>query len=124
MRPRRSFTAALAGFGVVAGRWRGGALDVNGRTLAGELDADLADGDAAAGIVAPRDVAAAPATGSDPGVELSAVSVQAGVVRLDTVIGLAAELAMEEAIGLGGGALPQAGQRYLLIPQRMRIVGV
>ena len=91
--------------------------------LTGDLDADLADGDAAAGIVAPRDVTATRATASDSGVELSAVSVRAGVVRLDTGIGLSAELSMDEAIDLGDGGLPRAGQRYVLTPQRMRIVG-
>ncbi|MCF8571769.1 ATP-binding cassette domain-containing protein [Gordonia sp. HY002] len=143
VRPRGTFTAALAGFDVVRGRWRAGGLgktgglEVENALLSGVSDGDLHggnlhggdlhDGDRAIGIVAPRDVvleAASADHGLDGGADvLTSVSVQAGVVRVGIGSGLHAELPIDEALRVGDGSLPRTGDRYRLTPRRMRVVG-
>ncbi|MCF8610387.1 ATP-binding cassette domain-containing protein [Gordonia sp. HY285] len=124
VRPRRAFTAALAGFDVVRGRWIGGRLDTGEALLNGTPEDGLCDGDPAVGIVAPRDVAIEALT-VDTGMSsvLTSVSVQAGVVRVETGSGLHAELSVDDALRAGGGSLPRAGERYTLTPTGMRVVG-
>ncbi|MCF8603925.1 ATP-binding cassette domain-containing protein [Gordonia sp. HY442] len=134
VRPRGSFTAALAGFDVVRGRWRAGGLgemgglQVENALLSGVPDGDLHDGDLhdgdwAIGIVAPRDVVLEAASADDGADVLTSVSVQAGVVRVGIGSGLHAELPIGEALRVGDGSLPRTGDRYRLIPQGMRVVG-
>ncbi len=127
-RPRRAFTAALAGFGVLRGRWTGTALDVGAARLAGTPDqvgeTHLVDGAAAIGIVAPRDIDLMPFRGG-PGrlpVEVTSVSVQADVVRLETDAGVPIEQTLPEARVLGDGVLPAVGDRFDAVPRTMRVV--
>ncbi len=123
MRPRREFTALLAGFGVLRGRWSGSTLDVGGVELPGEPDG-VVPGQAAVGIVAPRDVAVSAPRGR-AGVLAAAVtgvSVQAGVVRLDSSAGITAELSVDAARALGGGRLPSLGDSFDFAPHGLRAV--
>lgn len=121
-RPRHPFTAALAGFSVVRGRWSGGALVVGSERLGGTPGGGLGEGQAAIGILDP----AALRVSADPGqfpVVLSTVSTRAGVVRLEDASGLAAELSFTDARRLAGGRLPAPGDRlwFTPTPERMRI---
>ncbi|WOC13925.1 sulfate/molybdate ABC transporter ATP-binding protein [Gordonia sp. MP11Mi] len=124
VRPKRAFTAALAGFDVVRGRWIGGRLDTGEAVLHGAPENGLRDGDPAVGVVAPRDVAVEKGSGdSGASSALTSVSVRAGVVRLETGSGLHAELPVDDALRVGDGSLPRVGDRYRLIPRGMRVVG-
>lgn len=125
-RPRHPFTAALAGFSVVRGRWCGGALVVGSQRLSGTpgggLGAEPGEGQAAIGILDPT----ALRVSADPGqfaVVLSAVSTRAGAVRLEDASGLAAELSFTDARRLAGGRLPAPGDRLWFTPtsEQMRI---
>jgi molybdate transport system ATP-binding protein len=120
-RPRHPFTAALAGFCVVSGTWRGGSLVVSGIPLAGTSDVPLAPGAPAFGIVAPRDVVAS-ATRGRLRTTLRSVSAHAGSVRLESTIGLTAELPLEDALALRLHGMPEAGDELWLTPQGMRVV--
>ncbi|MDR2281516.1 MAG: ATP-binding cassette domain-containing protein [Gordonia sp. (in: high G+C Gram-positive bacteria)] len=123
MRPRREFTALLAGFGVLRGRWTGSALSVRGAELPGEADQVFAGRDAV-GIVAPRDLVVSTRSGR-PGAltaVVTGVSVQAGVVRLDTDAGITAELTVDVARTLGDGAFPSPGDSFDFAPRGLRVV--
>ncbi|QPZ37521.1 sulfate/molybdate ABC transporter ATP-binding protein [Paramicrobacterium chengjingii] len=116
--PRHPFTAALAGYAVVRGIWRSGAIWLGERMLKGTAVEPLADGQAAIGIVAPSSVAVsstavlAGTASSGHGAwkaTLTAVSTRGGVVRLEDASGLVAELPFADARTFAGGRLPSPG---------------
>lgn len=123
-RPRHPFTAALAGFSVVSGRWSGGALAVGSERLSGTPDGELVDGQPAIGILDPAALRVSANAGQFAAV-LSSVSTRAGVVRLEAASGLAAELSFADARRLAGGRLPASGDRlwFTPAPEQVRIVG-
>ncbi len=123
--PRHPFTAALAGYAVVRGVWRSGALWVGDRMLVGTAAEPLADGQSVIGIVAPSSVAVTSAAAS-PGdgawrATLSAVSTRGGVVRFEDASGLAAELPFAAARTLAGGHLPAPGDELWFSPDASQL---
>lgn len=119
--PRHRFTAAIAGFCVVDGTWTQGRLAVGDGAVDGTPDDPVHEGDRAVGVVAPRDVGVSAERGQFRAV-LSAVSVRAGLVRLEHASGLAADITLDEAIRLNGGQLPAPGDRMWLSPRGLRVL--
>jgi molybdate transport system ATP-binding protein len=120
-RPRHPFTAALAGYCVVSGTWRDGALVVAGLPLPGAPDALLSPASPAFGIVAPRDVVVSATTGRLR-TALRSVSSHAGTVRLESTTGLAAEVSLGDALALLGNRMPEPGDELWFTPQSMRVI--
>ncbi|GAB3804183.1 ATP-binding cassette domain-containing protein [Humibacter antri] len=124
--PRHPFAARLAGFCVVPGTWRDGSLHVAGTALGGSPDAPLLDGAAAFGIVAPRDVVVT--TPLQPGAaravhtSIRLVSAHAGTLRLETTVGLVAELSLAEALASSDGKMPEPGDPVQVTPTALRVV--
>lgn len=121
LRPRHPFTAALAGFGVLRGTWRGDSLTVDDAALPGVAEQPLSDGAAAYGIVAPADVAVSASTGAMR-VRLESVSIRAGTVRLDSTTGVAAELSIDDTLRMTGGRFPESGDWVWFTPRSLRVL--
>ncbi len=113
--PRHPFTAALAGYSVVHGRWEDGGLVVGDDVLPGVADGPIADGRPAVGVVVPHAVTLSTASGALR-TRVRAVSVHAGRARVETDSGLTAEVEM-------GAGLPAAGEPVWLTPTGMRVLG-
>ncbi|WP_243225986.1 sulfate/molybdate ABC transporter ATP-binding protein [Microbacterium sp. CIAB417] len=117
-RPKHPFTARLSGFSVVEGRWTGDALDVgDGIRLPGRTAEPIAPGEPAFAAIAPQDVVLvtsdAPKTDAETTFVLSAVSSQAGALRLEHHSGLALVTAVEM---FEGRPLPRVGDRVRVRP--------
>ncbi|MGN6197352.1 sulfate/molybdate ABC transporter ATP-binding protein [Humibacter sp.] len=120
-KPRHPFAARLAGFCVVPGVWREGSLQVAGAALGGVPDVPVAEGSAAFGIVAPRDVAVWRDAGAVR-TSIRSVSARAGTLRLETEVGLIAELSLAEALASTDGRMPEPGDPVSVRPTALRVV--
>ncbi|GAB3611332.1 ATP-binding cassette domain-containing protein [Humibacter ginsengiterrae] len=121
-KPAHPFAARLAGFSVVPGTWRSGSLQVVGASLGGVPDAPLAEGAQAFGIVAPRDVAVRFGDAGGVRTSIRSVSAHAGALRLETTVGLVAELSLAEALAASAGRMPEPGDPVSVTPSALRVV--
>ncbi|WP_082399926.1 sulfate/molybdate ABC transporter ATP-binding protein [Gordonia phthalatica] len=112
--PRHPFTAALAGYCVVHGRWDDGALVVGDDVLPGVAADEIADGAEAFGIVVPHEVTLSTTSGAVR-TRVRSVSMHGGRVRIESESGLVAEVPL-------GGGLPGVGERVWLTPTEMRVL--
>lgn len=104
--PRHPFTARLAGYSVVRGVWTGAALALaDGPDLPAVAEGELAPGEAAFAVLAPRSVVVA-ADGAHA-MRVDTVTAHAGAVGVEHRSGLAAEVPHE---GIQSpAALPRVG---------------
>ncbi|GED99938.1 ABC transporter ATP-binding protein [Gordonia spumicola] len=108
--PATPFSAALAGYSVIHGRWADGTVITDDHVIPGDAGGDVRDGDPVFGAVAPRDVGF-----GESGVvadRVRAVSVRAGRAYVEGESGLVAEAPVTVD-------LPTAGQSVWLTPHRM-----
>ncbi|EGD55138.1 sulfate/molybdate ABC transporter ATP-binding protein [Gordonia neofelifaecis] len=113
--PGHPFSAVLAGYSVVEGRWTDGALVVGDAVLPAVGDGEIRDGARAFGIVVPQEVTLSTTSGAVRS-RVSAVSVHAGRVRVESESGLVAEIPV-------GATAPAVGERVWLTPVGMRVLG-
>ncbi|MGB3301924.1 sulfate/molybdate ABC transporter ATP-binding protein [Gordonia sp. (in: high G+C Gram-positive bacteria)] len=113
--PRTQFTAALAGYSVIRGRWqqgegRRGALVVADGQVPGSADGVIDDGAEAFGIAVPHEVTASRSSGAVQS-RVRSVSVHAGRLRIEAENGLVAE--SDERVTVG--------ERLWFTPRKMRV---
>ena len=111
--PRHPFTAALAGYCVVHGRWDDGALLVGDAVLPGSAAGEVADGAEAFGVVVPHRVTLSTTSGAVRS-RVRAVSMHAGRARVESESGLVAEVPVD-------AELPGVGDQVWLTPTGMRV---
>jgi molybdate transport system ATP-binding protein len=94
---------------------------VAGAALSGVPDVPVGEGSAAFGIVAPRDVAVSRDAGAVR-TSIRSVSARAGTLRLETEVGLIAELSLTEALASTDGRMPEPGDPVSVRPTALRVV--